>query len=335
MACDVSRTFHTLIRAIQTTREINRSEKVRPKKEASNAFSFINRAYSLRKNLLLLADYVKRVQQLTASSVSNTVKQRVHAELTEQVTTLIDQCTALLIQLKEVSRLDDSGSPLSIEHAQLREHRQVVHESLEEQLNKLKELRDLETDRQRHLLELTSSLAAGVRSVGFSAKDSPFAKLPSCESNKFTRGRDEPPEFEVRNRRAVPSTSPSLIPVSLEDHSHKDESLNLTDAEVEAFEQENRVMYDHLSGQREEVTQVARAISEIGRLNQTLSMHLTEQLETVQQIGDSFVGCTEQVSQGNEQLRSALSNTASKQFWILFTLIVLTFSLHFLDWYYP
>lgn len=57
--------------------------------------------------------------------------------------------------------------------------------------------------------------------------------------------------------------------------------------------------------------------------------------QATQQISTNLVNTTENVAHGNEQLRAALSNKASMQFWILFVLVVLTFSLHFLDWYYP
>ncbi|VDP78174.1 unnamed protein product [Echinostoma caproni] len=329
MSCDISRAFHTLIRAIQTTDEIKQKNnaRTRPSKSA-NTFSFWNRAARLRSNLEVLADYVKRVQQLTATTVGNAFKQRAHSELTNQVTELIEQCTALLIQLKEVSRLNEGGQQLTPSQQQLRQHRQVIYESLELELNKLKKLRDAETERQRHLMELTGSLASGVRSVSPSLLH--FDELHSGT------GYDSP-YHSVRNRSSVVrnrTSPPSSLPEP-QLSSQVVEQPELTDNEVQTFELENRLLYNHLSGQREDITQVARAITEIGRLNQALSMHLTDQLEATQQISTNVTNATEDVMQGNEQLRAALSNKASMQFWILFVLMVLTFSVHFLDWYYP
>ncbi|THD21902.1 Anaphase-promoting complex subunit 4 [Fasciola hepatica] len=329
MSCDISRVFHTLIRAIHATGETKSSKNLpnRPAK-SSNTFSFWNRAGRLRSNLEVLAEYVRRVQQLTATSVGNSFKQRVHSELTSQVTDLIEQCTSLLIQLKEISRLDDSGLKLASSQQQLNQHRQAIYEALEGELNKLKRLRDVETGRQRHLMELTGSLASGVRSISPS-------RLKFNEIRSVTRKEHSPGESlgsTVRNRK--PSAS-SVVQSELSTDRRVVEQPNLTNAEIQSLELENRLLYNHLSNQKEDLTQVARAITEIGRLNQTLSMHLTDQLEATQQISTNLTNTTEDVVYGNEQLRAALSNKASMQFWILFVLVVLTFSLHFLDWYYP
>lgn len=143
MACDISRVFHTLIRAIQATDETK--SRVRDQSErTANTFSFWNRAGRLRSSLEILANYVRRVQQLTATSVGNSFKQRVHSELTSQVTDLIEQCTSLLIQLKEISLLDDNGQKLTASQPQLHQHRKVIYETLEGELNKLRQLRDAE-----------------------------------------------------------------------------------------------------------------------------------------------------------------------------------------------
>ncbi|KER24778.1 hypothetical protein T265_07663 [Opisthorchis viverrini] len=324
MACDISRIFQTIVHALETTGELSslraRTDSNSLKNKPQNAFSFWNRASSLRGSLCVLAGYIKRVQQLTGTSLGSSTKQRLHSELTEQVTQMIDQCTTLLLQLKETSRLDELGRVLTNDQKQLKQHRQVVVECLEEEMNKLRRLKDMELERQRHLQELTGSLAGGIRSA---PPSKPLTSIPSTDLS--IRSGHPPADNQARHR-------PSQID---EDERSNIEETNLSEAELQAFERENRSIYEHLSEQRDELNLVARAISEISRLNQTLSTHLSEQLEVTQQIGENFTMSTEHIRQGNEFLRNALSNKASAQFWILFTMIVLTFSLHFLDWYYP
>ncbi|KAF7237762.1 hypothetical protein EG68_11583 [Paragonimus skrjabini miyazakii] len=324
MSCDISRIFHTLVRALETTGECRLRGASPGQRKSNQSFSFSNRAASLQKNLRLLADYIRRVQKLTGDCVGNKFKQKTQADLTEQVTTLIEHCGALLVQLDEISGLDDqSGAPLTQDRMQTRQHRQAIFESLEEELNRLRSLRDLELERQRHLLELTGSLAAGVRSV-------PSARLTTPST---AHGSEHTEDSSLRKDHQVQNYSDQHGVTESERHATDD--LHLTETERQVFETENHTMYEHLSEQRDELSLVARAISEIGKLNQALSTHLTEQLETTQQMGTVFATSTENVRQGNEMLRSALSTKASVQFWILFTMIVLTFSLHFLDWYYP
>ncbi|KAF5399534.1 hypothetical protein PHET_07303 [Paragonimus heterotremus] len=338
MSCDISRIFHTLVRALETTGECRLRDASPRQGKPIHSFSFSNRAASLRKNLRVLADYIRRVQKLTGDCVGNKFKQKTQADLTEQVTTLIDHCGALLVQLKEISGLDDqSGAPLTQDQMQTRQHRQAIFESLEEELNRLRGLRDLEPmiitrlayvsvfqlERQRHLLELTGSLAAGVRSVPSACLTTPG----TTQGPEYTEDSSLRKDHQVQNYGGQRGVTESERDAA--------DDLHLTETERQVFETENHTMYEHLSEQRDELNLVARAISEIGKLNLALSTHLTEQLEATQQMGAVFATSTENVRQGNEMLRSALSTKASVQFWILFTMIVLTFSLHFLDWYYP
>ncbi|CAH8539423.1 unnamed protein product [Dicrocoelium dendriticum] len=318
MSCDITRIFHTLARALESTEvKVNRSKdplKVQSSKR-TDRLCFWNRAESLRQNLHILANYLKRVRQLTGTSVGNKFKQKSHRDLTEQVTVLIDQCAALLVQLKGVTAKSEcpEGGP------QLMQHEQAICDSLEESLNKLRHLRNAEEERQRHLLEITASLATGVRSVSPSLlklRDASFKKGEASE------------QWPDKSNPIIPNMKRPT-----ENHNFLDS--NLTEVELQSFERENQMLYQHLSDQRDELHLVARAVSEIGRLNQTLSTHLAEQLETAESIGSHFSTATEHIRQGNEFLQSALSSKATVQFWILFTMIVLTFSLHFLDWYYP
>ena len=50
-------------------------------------------------------------------------------------------------------------------------------------------------------------------------------------------------------------------------------------------------------------------------------------------IGENLTGTTENLQMANEQIREAIKNNAGFRVWILFFLVVMTFSLLFLDWY--
>lgn len=52
-----------------------------------------------------------------------------------------------------------------------------------------------------------------------------------------------------------------------------------------------------------------------------------------QRIGEQVVSSTELVREANEHLRQSMDKTRSVRFWIVFLVLILTFSLHFLDWY--
>ncbi|XP_037081173.1 syntaxin-18-like [Pollicipes pollicipes] len=58
-----------------------------------------------------------------------------------------------------------------------------------------------------------------------------------------------------------------------------------------------------------------------------------EQDKDVDRIGDTVIGTTENIKDANEQLRSAIKKNAGTRVWVMFFLLVISFSLLFLDWY--
>ncbi|CAM9178216.1 unnamed protein product, partial [Lampetra fluviatilis] len=50
-------------------------------------------------------------------------------------------------------------------------------------------------------------------------------------------------------------------------------------------------------------------------------------------VHSAVVGTTENIKEGNEEIREAMKNNAGFRVWILFFLAMCSFSLLFLDWY--
>ncbi|VDN20770.1 unnamed protein product, partial [Dibothriocephalus latus] len=123
------------------------------------------------------------------------------------------------------------------------------------------------------------------------------------------------------------STEPTVSPVEAVD------SDDLNPNELQALETENAEMYLRLVSEQSEVQQLGTSLSEIGRLQSIITESLVEQAEKAERIGEQIVGSTELIREANEKLREAIDRTKGVRFWILFFMLVLTFSLHFLDWY--
>lgn len=354
MSCDISPIFASLVSSIKpTTPKLSTLEegkkkvtdKLSTKLSSSTGyeFSFQTRAESLHSSLKVLSNYLKRIHQLTAGTLGNSTKQRLHAELTENVTVLIEQCTLLLAQLKDLihtpvtdsikdtsrvdkrtESIDNDDDNVSNSKNQLVSHRLTIHKLLSEELDSLKKLRESEIKRQQRLVEFSGNLANGVRAVSASGTNVAAYLKPSSKTN----------DKDVKLRKRGSDINNSKTIEVLNDHNSQQEE-NLTENELRTLEVENRMLYEHFTQEKDELHQVAKKISEIGRLNQTLSEHLVEQLETTEKISDSSITATEYIRQGNELLREAINSKATVQFWMLFILIILTFSLHFLDWFYP
>lgn len=60
---------------------------------------------------------------------------------------------------------------------------------------------------------------------------------------------------------------------------------------------------------------------------------VTLQKVDIERISNTVVGATENVKEANEQIKQAIQRNAGLRVWVLFFLLVMSFSLLFLDWY--
>lgn len=60
---------------------------------------------------------------------------------------------------------------------------------------------------------------------------------------------------------------------------------------------------------------------------------VTAQSYDIERIGTVVVGATENIKDANEQIKQAIQRNAGLRVWVLFFLIIMSFSLLFLDWY--
>lgn len=60
---------------------------------------------------------------------------------------------------------------------------------------------------------------------------------------------------------------------------------------------------------------------------------MTLQKQDIDRIANNVVGATENVRDANEQIKQAIQRNAGLRVYVLFFLIVMSFSLLFLDWY--
>lgn len=60
---------------------------------------------------------------------------------------------------------------------------------------------------------------------------------------------------------------------------------------------------------------------------------MTSQSHDIERIGNVVVGTTENIRDANEQIKQAIQRNAGLRVWVLFFLIVMSFTLLFLDWY--
>ncbi|VDL89793.1 unnamed protein product [Schistocephalus solidus] len=323
MSCNISKIFFNTVRALKTSDSGSDSRKSSFSPLASSKCGkpvranapdvFSTRARGLAGELQVVRDHLSKARVLGVAVASqDAVRQRLYHELAKQIVDALDQCSQLLSQLRQYSLLTTAGGSDADEvskRPQLQEHQRTVCKLLEESLNALKRERDDQVATYCRRVELTGRLSGAV------TKHSGFGSLTSSSSTLRHRGQN------------WLSTEPSVSPVEAVDV--KDLSTN----ELQALETENAEMYLRLVSEQSEVQQLGTSLSEIGRLQSIITESLVEQAEKAERIGEQIVGSSELIREANEKLREAMDRTKGVRFWILFFMLVLTFSLHFLDWY--
>ncbi|XP_007895508.1 syntaxin-18 isoform X1 [Callorhinchus milii] len=107
----------------------------------------------------------------------------------------------------------------------------------------------------------------------------------------------------------------------------------LSPEEIQMFEQENQRLLTDMNSLVDEVRQIEGKVVEISRLQEIFTEKVLQQEKDIDNIHQLVVGTTENVKEGNEDIREAIKNNAGFRVWILFFLVMCSFSLLFLDWY--
>lgn len=114
-----------------------------------------------------------------------------------------------------------------------------------------------------------------------------------------------------------------------------DEEDHLSPEDIQILEEENEQLRNELNSLSEEAQKVGSKIANISELQKVINENVMEQDKQTESLLSSVVGNTEDVQQGNEAIRQAIQRKAGMRVWVLFVVLVLSFTLLFLDWYNP
>ncbi|XP_036846937.1 syntaxin-18 isoform X3 [Manis javanica] len=161
----------------------------------------------------------------------------------------------------------------------------------------------------------------------------PYAKTKeSMSSEKVSQNPSEDIE-----EKAVTEEYPEKIPSEIQpelgtwgDGKGEDE---LSPEEIQTFEQENQRLIGEMNNLFDEVRQIEGKVVEISRLQEIFTEKVLQQEADIDSIHQLVVGATENIKEGNEDIREAIKNNAGFRVWVLFFLVMCSFSLLFLDWY--
>ncbi|XP_029539680.1 syntaxin-18-like isoform X1 [Oncorhynchus nerka] len=153
-------------------------------------------------------------------------------------------------------------------------------------------------------------------------------KSPQVEQHSEEKTSKEESSSVERSVMEVPDNTVSLWE---EGQGRVDDELS--PEEMQMFEQENQRLVSEMSNLVDEVRQIEGKVVEISRLQEIFAEKVLMQETEIDSIHQLVVGATENVKEGNEDIREAIQNNAGFRVWILFFLVMCSFSLLFLDWY--
>lgn len=112
------------------------------------------------------------------------------------------------------------------------------------------------------------------------------------------------------------------------------EAKQLSPEDIQMFEEENVQLFQELQGLSEEVEQIEKNVVDIAQLQDIFTEKVSLQKHNIERIANAVIGATENVKDANEQIKQAIQRNAGLRVWSLFFLLVMSFALLFLDWYY-
>lgn len=163
------------------------------------------------------------------------------------------------------------------------------------------------------------------------------------DTGDFISGRErslslQADERESTMRRSIPSKLALDEEIAVDQTSYilDEEEQNgneLSPEDVQMFELENKQLLSELKGLSEEISQIEKNVTEIAKLQDLFTEKVTLQQSDIDRIANTVVGVTENVKDANDQIREAIQRNAGLRVYILFFLLVMSFSLLFLHWY--
>lgn len=150
-----------------------------------------------------------------------------------------------------------------------------------------------------------------------------LSKLTSTPTKTTSKENDDKPSRNTENKRYIipqSNSTPNL-----------EEELSME--EMQMFESENEVLYNELNSMSDEVKQMESKVVHIAELQELFTEKVLQQQGDIERIANIVMSSTEHIQDANQQIRQATQRNAGLRAWVLFFLIVMSFSLLFLDWY--
>ncbi|XP_050513686.1 syntaxin-18 [Diabrotica virgifera virgifera] len=308
---DITALFKACVKTVRTT---NKSLGIRDQKSnilkthrdihLSTARDIVKQITKLQSFLLEnKAAYLNVINYLSTNKTMSEIDRQKVDTMAEEI---INNCSKLIKEYKkEITALSKSS--------QKEEHYQNVIDSLECYLKNVSKI-------------YTEAKAVRVKRVIETHKLSKLETKPVSQKQEINNSQNKA-TLDIPNNVSSPKENVRVPPASV------DYDNQLSAEEMQMFETENNLLYNELNSISDEVRQMESKVVHIAELQELFTEKVLQQQADIERIATTVVGSTENMKDANEQIRQAIQRNAGLRVYILFFLLVMSFSLLFLDWY--
>ncbi|XP_063727602.1 syntaxin-18-like [Symsagittifera roscoffensis] len=313
------------------SKKLNFGKKEKTKKEETKGEDFVQQVRSLTNSITSLKNFLERNRNdYLSKSVSLLVSsQSPYSEMDrdkidEQAENLIKLSNTILFTLKDaLNRIKPA------KETTLNQFESWLTDFSAESLTRGFEI----NEKLEHRKLVISLLEAYLKEVCDIYSEQKAVRLKSSvERKKFSRLELSANLRSPKDQKEYRTVS--QVPQELSSDTVNDPSKDLlSPEEMQQMELENQQLFNDLQGMEDQVKVIEGQVVEISRLQSIFTEKVLSQSEKIESVYMTTVSSTENIKQGNEHIRNAMRNNAGLRFWILFFLVVSSFSLLFLDWY--
>ncbi|KAM6429671.1 syntaxin-18 [Rhynochetos jubatus] len=261
-------------------------------------------------------DYINAYSHIMSEYVRMTDTERDQIDQDAQI--FMRTCADAIHQLR-------TEAHKGVQSAQVKEHRTAVMDFIEDYLKRVCKLySEQRAIRVKRVID--KKRLSRLEPEQSNVSKSPLS--PEKSSQNPLDDSEEKLSAEESKDRNVPDAQSN--PGLWGDGKGEDE---LSPEEIQMFEQENQRLVGEMNNLFDEVRQIEGKVVEISRLQEIFTEKVLQQETDIDNIHQLVVGATENIKEGNEDIREAIKNNAGFRVWILFFLVMCSFSLLFLDWY--
>jgi len=149
----------------------------------------------------------------------------------------------------------------------------------------------------------------------------------------FNLTSDNPNEINLSNSSSLNNKSFPSIEDEINNYYEFDDNELSQELRME-LEEENKELLEELESDMNQVRQATQSINEISQLQATLSQQLQIQQNIIETLHEDSWKSVDTMKQANQKLLSAQKHFSDRRVWTLIFLIISSFILLFIDWFY-